>query len=116
MKRFIESFQYALSGLRYVWREERNFRIQVIIAILVIFGLFLLDITPEMIGLVIIAIALVLTAETINTAFEDTLNKIEPQKDPTIGRIKDIAAGVVVLCVIGAVAIGILVFISYFSL
>lgn len=78
--------------------------------------MFFLDLSPETIGLVVIAITLVLSAETVNTAFEDTLNKIEPKKDPAVGRIKDIAAGFVVLCVIGAVFVGALAFFSYFSL
>ena len=115
MNRFIESFTHAFDGLYYVWKEERNFRIQIIIAILMILGMGISDFSYLEIGLVLVAIILVLTAETINTAFEDTLDKIEPNQNAIIGRIKDVAAGVVVLCVFGAIIIGIMVLLSHFS-
>jgi len=116
MKRFIESFTHAFDGLIYVWREEHNFQLQVLVGIFVILGMFFINFSYEAMGLVVIAIVLVLSAETINTAFEDTLNKIEPNHDMQVGKIKDIAAGVVVLCVFGAIIIGFFVFLSYFSL
>lgn len=115
MMQFIESFKNAFNGLRYVWREEKNFRIQVIVGILVIIGMGIFGFSHLEMSLFIIAITLVLVAETINTAFEDTLNKIEPNQNPVIGKIKDISAGVVVLCVLSAICIGILVLISHFS-
>jgi diacylglycerol kinase len=116
MKQFRESFGHAFDGLSYVWREERNFRIQVLLGALVVLGMFLVDFSYEAMGLAVVAIVLVLTAETINTAFEDTLDVIDPNHNARIGKIKDIAAGVVVLCVFGAVAIGFFVIFSYFSL
>ncbi len=116
MRRFIQSFLYAFGGLTYVWREERNFRIQTVVALFVLVGMFFLDFSLNSMGLIVVAVTLVLTAEVINTAFEDTLNKIEPNKDATVGRIKDIAAGVVVLCVFAAIIIGFFIFLSYFSL
>jgi len=116
MKRFRESFGHAFDGLVYVWREERNFKIQIFIGILVILGMFFVNFSYEAMGLMVVAIVLVLGAETINTAFEDTLNKIEPNHDPVIGRIKDIAAGFVVLSVFGAIIIGVFAVLSYFSL
>jgi diacylglycerol kinase len=115
MKRFIESFTHAFDGLCYVWKEERNFRIQIIIGIVLIVCMGMAGFSYLETGLIIIAITLVLTAETINTAFEDTLDKIEPNQNAVIGRIKDIAAGVVVLCVFGAVVIGGMVFFSHYS-
>lgn len=115
MMQFIESFKHAFNGLCFVWREEKNFRIQVIIGILVTIGMGIFGFSYIEMSLFIIAITLVLAAETINTTFEDTLNKIEPNQDPIIGKIKDISAGVVVLCVLGAICIGILVLLSHFS-
>jgi diacylglycerol kinase len=103
------SFRDALTGLFTVWREERNFRIQVTAAVLVIAVMIYWGFDYLEVAVITIAIVLVLTAETINTAFEDAMNKIEPSHDPLVGRIKDIAAGAVILSVIGAIAIGILV-------
>ena len=62
----------------------------------------------------VIAIIIVLCAEIINTAIEDLCNKVEPNQDPVIGKIKDIMATFVLLSVIGAVVLGYLVFRYHF--
>jgi len=115
MRQFIESFSHAFDGLCFVWKEEKNFRIQVIIGILVIVVMGIFGFSYLEMSMFIVAITLVLTAETINTTFEDTLNKMQPEHDPVVGKIKDISAGIVVLCVLGAICIGILIFLSHFS-
>ncbi len=113
-RHILHSFRDALTGLFTVWREERNFRIQVVAALLVIAAMYYFGFDYIEMAVITIAIVLVLTAETMNTAFEDAMNKIEPNHDPLVGRIKDIAAGAVILSVIGAIAIGILVFGHHF--
>ncbi len=110
------SFRDAFAGLFTVWSEERNFRVQVVAAVLVGIAMFSLGFDYLETAIVIFAIVLVLTTEVVNTAFEDAMNKIEPHHDPLVGRIKDIAAGAVILSVIGAVVIGILVFGHHFFL
>ncbi|MFA6407752.1 MAG: diacylglycerol kinase family protein [Candidatus Paceibacterota bacterium] len=112
--RLVRSFCDAFRGLLYVWKEEQNFRIQACIAICAIASLFLLQFTYIEISLAIFSIVLVLASEVINTTFEDILNKVEPNHDPAIGRIKDIAAGVVVLNVIGAFLVASSVIIHHF--
>lgn len=110
------SFRDAFRGLKNTWREEQNFRIEICIALGVIGALALFDFSYIDAALTILAIVLVLAAEVINTTFEDTLDKIEPEYDPIIGKIKDVAAGVVVLNVLGALAIGIVIIAHRFSL
>ena len=110
----IRSFQDAFRGLSFVWKEERNFRIQLCIALLVIAGGVWLRFDYIEMALLVFAILLVLTAEVTNTAFEDTMNKIEPNQDPLVGKVKDIAAGIAVLNALGAVAIGAIIFIHHF--
>ncbi len=113
-RHILHSFRDALFGLFTVWREERNFRIQTIAAVLVVAGMYWLGFDYLEMSVITIAIVLVLTAETINTAFEDAMNMIEPNHDPLVGRIKDIAAGAVILSVVGAIVIGLLVFGHHF--
>lgn len=110
MKKLLLSFTWAKNGLRTVWFEERNFRIEISIGLIVIlFGIFS-DLSRIDWALLWIAIVMVLCSEIINTAFEDICNKIEPKNDPVIGKIKDIMAGFVSVSCIGAVFIGIIVF------
>lgn len=110
------SFRDAFRGLKTTWHEEQNFRIETYIALAVIGALMIFDFSYIDVALAIFAIVLVLAAEVINTTFEDTLDKIEPEYDPIIGKIKDVAAGVVVLNVLGALAIGIVVITHRFLL
>ena len=110
----IRSFEDAFRGLAFVWKEERNFRIQIYIALLVIVGGIWLRFDYIEMALLIFAILLVLIAEVINTAFEDTMNKIEPNQDPLVGKVKDIAAGIAVLSALGSLVIGAIIFIHHF--
>lgn len=63
---------------------------------------------------ILICIFLVLSAEIINTVVEDVCDKIEPQHDRIIGKIKDMMAAYVLVTVLGSVVVGVLVFYSHF--
>ncbi len=56
----------------------------------------------------VLAIALVWLAEAFNTAIEDICDRICPDFDPAIGRIKDLAAGGVLVASLAAATIGLL--------
>ncbi len=110
MRNVIKSFKWAFNGLKTVWREERNFRIEVVIACIVVGYGFLKGLPVYSWALLCVAITLVLTAEIVNTAIEDICNKIEPKQDSTIGKIKDIMAGFVLLVSICAILLGMIIF------
>lgn len=111
----IQSFRYALRGLKTVWQEERNFKIETGAGIVAIAVATTLRFSALEWALVVISIILVITGEIINTVIEDTMNKIEPAYDPVVGRIKDMMAGYVLLTSCGAVLLGILALIIHFS-
>ena len=54
------------------------------------------------------------TAESLNTAFEFLADVASPDFDPLVKKSKDVAAGAVLISVIGSVVIGVLVFVPYF--
>lgn len=108
------TFCDAFRGLQTTWKEERNFRIGIFFACVVLITFALFGFSYTDITLAIIAITLVLSAEVINTTFEDTLNKIEPNFDPVIGKIKDVSAGIVVINVLGAFIIGVTLLAHHF--
>lgn len=114
MMKTIKSFGWAMHGLATVWREERNFRIQTALGVLVlVWGFFASLATVEWI-IIIACIGAVLGAEIINTAVEDLCNKVEPETDPVIGKIKDIMAGFVfVVCGVALCAGVLLVYAHY---
>ncbi len=61
----------------------------------------------------IFAIGFVLVTELLNTAIELIADFISPSENKMIGRIKDIAAGAVLISVWTAVAIGLIILVPY---
>lgn len=116
IQKFINSFSFAGSGLRTTWREENNFRIEVVIAILVTLIMFLFDFSSLESLFCVIAITLVLASEIINTAVEDICNKIEPNQDSAIGKIKDLMGAFVLVTSLGALVVGAIIFYHHFVL
>ena len=99
--------------MRTVWHEEVNFRIEVAIALAVVGGGTYLQFTKLEWAFIIVSICAVLSAEIVNTAVEDLCNKIEPNTDPIIGKIKDMMGGVVLLVCATSVIIGVMVFTNH---
>jgi len=110
----IKSFRYAVNGLKTVWKEEQNFKIEAFIGAIVVFYSFYFSFTFTEKVFCIIAVVMVLVAEIINTIVEDVCNKIQPEQDSQIKKIKDMSAAFVLLTVIGSLAIGILVLVNHF--
>lgn len=113
MKKTIASFKWATNGLKTVWNEERNFRIELFIGFLTIIGAFTLHFNALAWVLLIMTIIAVLAAEMVNTAVEDICNRIEPGHDTLIGKIKDIMAGFVLIVSGGALLVGIIIFSNF---
>ena len=89
----IESFNYAVSGIIYTLKTERNMRVHFIIAILVILLSLFFDFSRSELLLLFFTITLVLMAEMINTAIERTIDLVTDEFHPLARLAKDIAAG-----------------------
>jgi diacylglycerol kinase len=109
-KRFLISFAHALRGLRHAWNDERNFRIQVVIAVVVCVWMVVLNFSAAEFLFVMLAISLVISAELLNTIVENLLDHIEPNEHPTIGKMKDLMAGIVLISACTAALIGLTTF------
>lgn len=110
MKGFLRGFIYAWNGIRVALREQRNLKVQSACAVLAVSGGFYVNITlSEWLALVII-IALVLSLELMNTALEDLVNLVTRERNSLAGKIKDIAAGAVLMASVASVVIGWLIF------
>lgn len=110
MNRLLRSFGYAFRGMKMYLRSGGNATIHIVATILVIaLGLWL-NISVKNWCILIIAIAMVHAAEAFNTAIEEVVNFISPQHHHLAEKIKDIAAGAVLITAIGAAIIGLLIF------
>lgn len=114
MKKLIKSFLCAFQGLGYVWRGEKNFRLQTIIAAVLIVFIRIFNFSFEEAFFVLVAITMVLSSEILNTALEKMLDRLEPEHDPLIGKLKDIMAANVLIVSAGAALMGIFVFWHHF--
>jgi diacylglycerol kinase len=114
MRKLLKSFLYALAGIRHGWREERNFRLQSVIAVAAVVLAFVFQFSFIEWALVVFAITLVLAAELTNTATEEILDLLEKRHQHQVGLIKDLAAAVVLVFSSGAFVIGCLLFIHHF--
>ncbi len=110
---FLVSLRYALIGLWYILKSERNARIHLLAAGAVFsLGLFL-GLSNAELAAIFFAILLVFLAEIMNTAIEKTLDLIDSKRRPEIKLIKDMAAGAVLVAAVGATIIGTAIFYPY---
>ena len=107
---FIKSFGYAVRGIWYCIRHERNFRIHLGIAAYVLAFAPYFSLGRTEWALLTVLIALVLGAEAVNTAVERTVDLASLERQPRARAAKDAAAGAVLLCAAAAVITGILLF------
>ncbi len=98
-------FQEAIKGIFYTI-EGGNFRIMLLIGIIAVIISVIAQIEFIEWCLIILSITMVLTVEAANTAIELICDHINPDYDKRIGKIKDIAAGAVLISSIGAAVIG----------
>lgn len=104
------SFRHAFKGLRAVVSRERNARIHLFFAVLAVLASWFFQISIFQLSLVVFAIILVFFAEITNTAIERTLDLIVTERNQVVQLIKDMTAGGVLVCALGALAIAACVF------
>lgn len=111
LERLRESFKYAIDGIIYTVKTQRNMKIHVGTAFIVLlFGLWL-GIPKLEVLLVFFSIILVFIMETLNTAIEKTVDLAVGEKRHPLAKIaKDVAAGAVLFSVMLAVFTGMFVF------
>lgn len=109
------SFNYAIAGIVYALRTQRNMRLHGVAAAAVLVSALALGVTKlEAIALLFV-IGLVLIAELANTAIEATVDLAVDRFDPLAKTAKDVAAGAVLISSLVAVAVGYLVFFERLS-
>jgi diacylglycerol kinase len=105
----VRSFGPALWGLATLLRSEHNARIHLLAAVLAC-GLGAALGLPRGDWLwLAAAIAVVFTAEALNSALEALADAVHPAPHPLVGRAKDYGAAAVLIASLGAAAIGFLV-------
>ena len=106
----IDSFNYAVNGIIYAMKTEKNLRIHYIVAILIIVVSLFFNFSRLEFLILLFAISLVIIAEMLNTAIEKTIDIITKNYHPLARIAKDVSAGAVLIASINAIVVGYLLF------
>jgi len=108
----LKSFKYAFSGISYVLKTSRNFKIQLIVALTTVILGFLLQISLSNYMILIATIMSVLILEILNTSIESIVDLVVKKEFSSLAKIsKDTSAGAVLLASINSVIIAVYIFV-----
>jgi diacylglycerol kinase len=110
MKLLLDRFKYAFQGFVYM-AKEKNIRMHVFFGIFMIILGYVYRISFQEWFWTLLCIALVISMETVNSCIEALADEISLERKPSIKRIKDMAAGAVLVVTLFAVVIGIIIFV-----
>lgn len=106
----VDSFNYAIEGLVYAVRTQRNMKIHMVATLLVLMACFFYDLTKAEILIVTITVTMVIFAELINTAVEAAIDATTNYYHPLAKIAKNVAAGAVLVTAINAGIVGYIIF------
>jgi diacylglycerol kinase (ATP) len=96
---------FAVNGLRVAFRREKSLRVQAAAFALALVALIMARAAALWWALILLASAMVLVAELINTSLEILADHLHPQHHPAVGLAKDVAAGGVLVASAFALAV-----------
>lgn len=111
-KNFFEALKNSTNGLVYAIGEQKNLKIQIFIAIIVIIFSIILQINKIEMLFVCISIFFVIFAEVVNTSIEKTVDLVTEEYNEKAKIAKDVAAGAVIIASLNAIVVGIIVFLE----
>lgn len=107
---FLASFKYAAAGVLFLFRTQRNARVHLAAAIFFTLFALWLGLTPSHFAILWAIMTLVVVAEAVNTSVEAVVDLATDRYHPLAKIAKDTAAGAVLLAALGAVAVGVALF------
>lgn len=109
----LKSQKHAIDGILSIIKNERNFRIQLLVAVLVIGISFLLRIAHADWIAVGFLITLVLISEAFNSVIEAVCDTVSKEYRVNIKYAKDVSAGAVLVSAILSIILGLMIFTPY---
>lgn len=113
LRRFRRSLRHAFDGIGYAIRREKNFRIELLCAVLIIGLIFVFKVKNWEAIILILMVMWVLIAELINTVLERVVDILKPRIHPYARLIKDLMAAAVLISAVGSVVVGVIIFYPY---
>lgn len=100
---YIQSWNNALGGIMYTAKTQTNFKLELLIAVVVMILSLFFDLQKSEFLCLVITVMLVLFAELVNTAVESLVDLYVDVYHPKAKVAKDVAAGAVVMTAINAI-------------
>ncbi|MGE5629129.1 MAG: diacylglycerol kinase [Solirubrobacterales bacterium] len=110
IKKMLDSFNYAIEGIIHSVRTQRNMRLHMLAALVVLTACFFYDLSRIELLIVLITISMVIMAELFNTAIEFAIDSTTNYYHPLVKLAKNAAAGGVLVSAINAVIVGYIIF------
>ena len=104
------SVKHAVRGLKIILKTQHNAWVHTFFAILAVFLGFYFHISLGEWSAIILSITSVFVAEAFNTAMEIDIDLTSPNYHPYARDTKDVAAGAVLLTIIGSLVLGLIIF------
>ena len=113
----LTSFKYAFTGIYYVFKTSRNFKIQLVFALTSLIAAFFLNISINNYVILIATIMSVLILEILNTSIESIVDLVVKKEFNSLAKIsKDTSAGAVLLAAMNSVIIAVYIFVPKIKL
>jgi len=109
---FLRGFRHAARGVGLAARD-RNLRVMLAAAALVVVLAFAYEVSSGAWAALLVCIGVVLGAEVVNTAIECLADRVQPEQEPAIRDVKDLAAGAVLVLSVTAAVVGVVVLWPY---
>jgi diacylglycerol kinase (ATP) len=111
----LKSFRHAFAGIGSMLRTQHNAWLHLAATVAAIAAGLILHISANDWRWLVVAVVLVWVSEAVNTAFEHLCDVVSPDFHASVKLSKDIAAGAVLIAAIGAVVLGLLIFVPYLA-
>lgn len=109
LKRVWNALFYSLDGFAAAFKYEDAFRLEVLLALILIPLAFSMHISALGKALLIASVVLVLIVELLNSAIEAITDRVSLENHVLAKRAKDFGSAAVMLCVINVVVVWLLV-------
>ena len=104
----LRSFRHAFGGLSHALRTQRNAWVHTAVACAVLVVGLWVGLPPRDWAVIVLTVALVFTAEFINTSIEAIVDLASPDNHPLAKIGKDVGAAAVLVSALAAVLVGLL--------
>jgi diacylglycerol kinase (ATP) len=111
----LKSFSYAFEGVWFMLTTQHNAWLHGLATLLVVALALYCKVSESDWRWLIVAMAMVWVAETLNTAVEYVCDVVSPGYSEAVKHAKDISAGGVLIAAVAALLVGVLTFWPYFT-